>query len=243
MVWIEWPKLLWGVHVAYDLEVVYRASASGTKLVSKPGDDNILAKEKETDVRTAITRALAEYLRRLDVYWAGGRYSRFAVVAETWAEPEDAVGYPGAAVWTDQPGLYDDSRFTPRTFELEDKVLLREISEFTQVLKVELFCTDKEERMALVSMLEDAFDPVDWMSGFVLEAPHYHNARITYEKTEMGYLDSAAQAEQRARNAVFTLNTSCPQYRLSGVGQHMNIRIDTGDVEGGVGEIGPEVEI
>lgn len=243
MVSIKWLRLLWGVHVAYDLEVVYRASASGTKLVDTPLDRNMLAKEKETDVRTAVTRALAEYLRRLDVYWAGGRYSRFAVVAETWAEPEDVAGYPGAAVWTDEPGIYDDSRFTPRTHMLEDGVLLREVCEFTQTLKVELFCTDPQERMALVSMLEDGFEPVDWMYGFVLEAPHYHNARITYEKLNMGYLDDATQANARVRNALFTLNASCPQYRLSGVGQNLNIRIDTGDVEGGVGEIGPEVEI
>jgi hypothetical protein len=102
---------------------------------------------------------------------------------------------------------------------------------------------DPVERMALVAMLEDAFDPVDWMTGFVLELPHYFNERATFEKTGMDYIDGPMPAHRRMRAARFQLTGHCSQFRFVGLVPKPAFRLDCGDGEGGQGGIGPDVDV
>lgn len=176
-----------------------------TRLISNPDDLQVMTRDYETDARTAITRGLKEYLEQLVVNWPGGRQSKFAKVFQTWAEPEVPAEYPSAVVYATEPGTYDARNFTPSTEQLADGFVIRLSAEFVQNVVVEVWTTDPKERVALVKMLEDAFSPVDWMYGFRLELPHYHNMRATFEPMTMAYDDSADDAQRRYRRVIMVL--------------------------------------
>lgn len=176
-----------------------------TRLVYDPDDLQHMTRDFETDVRTALTRGVKEYLEQLKIDWPGGRQSKFVKVLQTWAEPEVPAEYPSAVVYATEPGTYDGRNFTPTTEVLEDGYIIRLTSEFTQQIVVEVWTTDPRERVALVKMLEDAFCPVDWMYGFRLELPHYHNMRATFEPLTLAYDDVGDDAQRRYRRFLIML--------------------------------------
>ena len=225
-----------------DAQTVMSASTeSTTRLITQSDDRERLTANRETDVRTALTRGLKEYLERLSIDWPGGRQSRFKRVEQTWATPEESAEYPSASVYSEQPGVYEASSLTPETIDLGDNLTIRKVAEFRQPLTVEFITMDPIERMALVAMLEDAFDPVDWMTGFRLELPHYFNTRAEFEKTGMDYVDGPVQAHRRMRAVHFQLVGGCSQYRFVGLVPKPQFRLDCGEADGGRGAIGPNV--
>lgn len=201
-----------------------------TTLVRVPGFRPQLTGVRETDVHTAMSRGLAEYLsqQQIDI---GGRLLRLTTFS-TWAEPEQNVSYPAAGVGA-ASGKYDRS-FTPKILEtLDADVRLFGYSEFTQELTVELWATDPKERLYLVAMIEEALNPVDWMYGCRLQLPFYHGTTATYELTSSQYTDSADDAMKKYRKATFTVSGNVqairllrlpkaqPRLRLDGVGPDM----------------------
>ncbi len=184
-----------------------------TRLVQRATGLMVPTSRRETDCRTALTRGIQEYIAPLEINWAGGRAAKFKKVFHTWAEPEDLAEYPSAAVYAVDQGTYDESEFTPQTTALpnEPGMFIRTVSEFSQLVSVEIWTTDPVERMALVAMLEDAFDPVEHQSGFVLELPHYYGMRATFELMAMAYLDDAQSAQKRWRRALFVLRGTVPR--------------------------------
>lgn len=226
---------------------IYKPVEGRSRLVLRDTELQLLTDLQETDARTAASRGLQEYLQALEVYWEGGRASRFEAVHQSWAEPEDIAQYPGACVYSQEPGVYDEDAYSSRLIRLpqqddDDPVhFLRQGSEFTQAFMVEFWCTDRAERVALTAMLEAAFDPVDWMAGFRLDLPHYFNARCTYLKRSMAYLDDSTNAERRRRGGVFTIEASLPQLQAVGTKPRARLIVDTGDGPGRQGEIGEHV--
>lgn len=213
-----------------------------TRLVARPDDKQKLTDRRETDCRTALARGLKEYLEQLrvstaDGTGAGGREIRFNQVLQTWAESEVPTKWPAAIVYALEAGTYDADSLSPSTFDLGSGLTIRQVAEFTQNLVIEIWATDPIERMALVGMLEDALDPVDWMTGLRLELPHYHNARATFEKTSMAYLDTADDAQRRWRKAAIVVQGNVPQFRRLGE-QVPRLRIKL-DLEA----VGPEVDV
>jgi hypothetical protein len=208
--------------------------ARPTRLITDPDDRQVLSVNRETDCRTALTRGLKEYLEQLSIEMPGGRQLRFREVKETWAEPVEPAVYPSATVYAVGEGDYDWTVMAPRVARVStarasgpasDRVLLF-VAEYVLDITVEIWCTDPKERMALVAMCEDAFDPVDFMVGFRLELPHYHNIRATYEKKDMAYQDFESNAKQRWRVARFTVNGKVAQVRLSTPIPNARPRID-----------------
>lgn len=197
-----------------------------------------LTNNRETDARTALTRGLAEYLRTLSVVMLNGRDIRFEKVYELFSQPEVPAKYPSAIVYASQPGTYDASRFTPQTFNLGSGITVRAVSEFVQSIDLEVWATDPKERMALVAMIEDAFNPVDWMTGFFLDLPHYHNARATYELVSMTYLDSGEDNQRGWCKAAFSINANVRQLRslntqLPDLKTRLDVRVDREEPEEG----------
>lgn len=192
--------------------------AGPSSLVTDPRTKQVWTLTRETDARTALTRGLAEYLSGLSIEWESGRECRLVKVLEVWSESEDPVMYPAAVIYAVDPGEYDASKLTPETVELPDteNQCIRLSAEFSQTIVVEVWANDPQERMALVAMLEDAFDPVDWMTGFRLDLPHYHGARATFEKLTLSYEDDADEARRGWRRAIFTLQGVVPQVRAVG---------------------------
>lgn len=192
---------------------------SKSSLVTSDSTPNVLTGNQEADCRTALTRGVADYLRTLAIQMPGGRKLLFEEVLNTWAEPEVPAKYPSAIVYAAGPGTYDASRFAPG-INSKDKLpepdgrYVLQLAEFTLDLSVELWATDPNERVGLVKMLEDAFNPVDWMYGFRLDLPHYYGARASYEMKSLVYMEAEDDAARRYRRAAFTLGGRVPLIRM-----------------------------
>jgi len=206
---------------------------TGTKLVRRADTKQVLTDVRETDTRTALTRGLAEYLETLSINWTGGRASRFKQVFQTWAEPESVAEYPSAVVYAVGDGTYEDSVLSPTLIHLPGtRYYLRQVAELRLNMTVEVWATDPKERMALTAMLEDAFDPHEFMTGLRLELPHYHGQRATFEKLSMAYEDAPDTAQRRWRKSVFSMSGHITQLRRVGNLPLMDLRLDTQVIEG-----------
>jgi hypothetical protein len=182
-----------------------------------PGEPHTYTTNRECDARTALTRGLAEYLASMTASGPGGRPLAFRRVVSTWAQPEELAEYPSAAVLAGA-GTYGSSRFTPGRgprIATPDQRYVLNSAEFTVDMTVELWCTDPKERAAMVALLEDRLlAPLDSRYGFILELPHYFNARAQYEPTGLSYDDSEENAMRRYRKAVLTVKGQVPVIRL-----------------------------
>jgi hypothetical protein len=187
-------------------------SASRTTLVVDRTFVPELTGTQEADARGALVRALIEYLQGLTYDAPGGRRSRLEQAVATWADPEDSADYPSIGVFTPGEALYDPAGFTPvvrqgTRVSLQDGGFgfLAERAEIQQELRVEVHCTDREQRSALSAAIEGALWPVDWMSGFRLRMPHYHGAVGVYEPVASSWEDSSVASAKRVRIAVFRI--------------------------------------
>ncbi len=182
-----------------------------SSLVSEPDYDLKLTAYRETDAHTAMARGLAEYLGQ-QVIEVGGRKLQLTTFT-TWAEPEDTIRYPAAAIVAES-GVYDRS-FTPTYIEtIREKERLIAYSEFAQDLMVEVWATDPKERSYLTAMVEEALNPVDWMYGMRLLLPFYHNTVATYELMSSQFLDSSEDALAKYRRVQFTVRGNMTVYRM-----------------------------
>lgn len=175
--------------------------------------------ERETDSRTAITRALAEYVAQVRGETSSGRDLRFIATFEDWAEPETEIRYPSAIAYTTSPGVYEAAGLTSFPNEAQklpppDNRYVVRVSELVIPVTLEVWATDPEERMGLCALLEDAFNPFDGAYGFKLDCPHYFNARASFEPLQVTYMDTEADAIARTRKAMFTLTGRVPVLRL-----------------------------
>lgn len=196
-----------------------RTPPTSTMLVTDPELAPVYTANQETDARGALTRGLAEYVAGLSRTMPGGRTVAFRYVLPEWAEPETGPDYPSASVTSVEEGKYDASSFTPRILldarlSPPDARYLVKASEFMLTMKLDIWCTDPAERMALVAAVEGAMCPTDWMYGARLELPHYFNARATYELLSMSYVDTAEDALRRYRRALVTIAGCVPVMRL-----------------------------
>jgi len=192
-----------------------------TRLIA-PGDPQpVHTAVRTTDSRTAITRGLAEYVLQVRGESENGRSLSFQKVFENWARPEDQAEYPSAIAYTTTMGTYDASRLTsfPSTSQqipVPDGRYVVTPADYVVPVTLEVWSTDDEERMGLVALLEDAFNPHVGQGryGFTLELPHYYNVRASFEPTQMGYVDDEASAMSGNRNAIFMLEATMPIVRL-----------------------------
>lgn len=219
------------ITASQEAEQLLLAEGRLSRLITRADEVVRMSARRDTDVRTSLTRALADYLTTLRIDFDGGRESRFMTVQEVWGESEQPIYYPAAAVIAVEEGTYDASRFTPHTYTLGEGRFVREVAEFSQPITVEIWATDPKERMALVTMCEDAFDPVEFMTGFRLEMPHYFNQRATFEKMTLEYDDNEEAAQRRDRRAIFRLMGTTSQVRPIGFVPEMqvNYRYDVAD--------------
>ncbi len=180
-------------------------------LVTDPDMGMQLTGYRETDAHTAMARGLAEYLSQQTIE-VGGRKLQLKTYS-TWAEPEDQVSYPAAAIGA-EAGTYDRG-FTPNYVQTVDaKVRLIAVSEFVQDLQIDLWATDPKERLFLSAMIEEVLNPVEWMYGMRLVLPFYHNTIASYELLGSQYTDTSDDAMAKYRRAQFTVRGNMTTYRL-----------------------------
>lgn len=208
-----------------DDEVFSQPGAVATELIREASYDVAFTSHRSTSCWKALVKGLAEYISQLRTQHAG-KEVRLLDVSQGWADPEQFSKYPSAAIYSEEPGLYDGSAFTVVHDRLQDGRVLMRASEFTQRLTLDVWCTSDAERTALVAMLEDALDPVDWMSGFRLRLPHYHNAVATFLKDGISHADTAEQGNRRWRAASFTIQATVPQIRFVGQAPALDVRVN-----------------
>lgn len=203
-----------------------------SSLVRDPNTANQLTGYRETDTHTAMARGLAEYIGQQSIE-IGGRKLQLTTYT-TWAEPENQVSYPAAAVGA-TAGVYDRSLVPSIVKTLDNDLRLVAFSEFSQELTLEVWATDPKERSYLVAMVEEALNPVEWMYGMRLILPFYHSATAVYEMKGSQYVDSSDDALAKYRRAVFTVQgtitayrtlsfpSAQPRFRLDGIGEDVVI--------------------
>lgn len=183
----------------------------GTRLIMQSGDLQKYTPWRQTDVRTAITRGLKEYLEQLKTSEeiktsiTGGTDQMFKTVKQTWAEPEVMAQYPSACVYAPSQGNYDDSALASSVFAFSKGNYLKKWAEYELDVIVDVYTNDPMSRMAITGMLEEAFNPTDFMAGFILELPHYFNARAIFELQTSQYIDDMDSAQKRLRRVQFQL--------------------------------------
>lgn len=204
-----------------------RTTTSGTQLITSPTQEVTHTRHRQRGIRGALTRGLAEYLKMLAFdAEEGGRKVQFAQVFNDRAVWE--VGkpkFPSALCKTEGEFNYDAQSFTP---QVENEAVweeegmqggyLLQTAECVGSLIIEVWATDPDERELLVTMLEDALFPVEWMAGFRLDLPHYFGARAEYLLTDTTYVDSPEEAMQRYCKAMLTLEARCPVLQLIRLG-------------------------
>lgn len=198
-----------------------RGAADGlyVRVPRSPDDEQKLTLRRTTDARTALARGLTEYLGGLSIIWDGGRRMFFERTYTSWAEPEKPAKYPSLVLVGSVPADYEAAMLTPALVASQDgqrNVYLRQVAEMKQMFQLIVWCQDPVERMALTTLVEDAMEPHDWMTGLRLELPYYFNARATYEKLNLSYDDTGEDAQRRWRRSVFTVMANVPQYRPVG---------------------------
>jgi len=199
--------------------------------VTRPDDRQVWSWSRESDVRSALTRGLAEYLTQLEIA-ATGKAFGFKRVVETFADLEQRVEFPGAAVYALGPGTYDSTALAPKTFYLDDgtRRALRLTAEYRLDAAIDFWTNDQHERAVLMAMLEDALEPVDFMSGVRIELPFYHNARATFERISSSYEDSPPDVQRRIWKGSMTVSATTTVVRRAGEIPTLKPRLDLVEV-------------
>jgi hypothetical protein len=193
-----------------------------SRLITSDNEAGMLTIHGETDARTAMSRGLAEYLRDLSLVGPAGRDIKFLKVYDSWAELESTASYPSAAVYANERGMYGGEDPSPSqmntyavaqpTFEKTGQgFFIQSPCELVQTFVIDVWATDNVQRRMLVSMIETAFLPVDWMLGFRLELAHYYGLRATYDyPSSVDYIDNDSDKAKRYARALFSVQARVP---------------------------------
>lgn len=182
------------------------------RLVTNADEREVLQPVQLVDTKTAITRSLADYIASLELpTQMEGRTQRFTKIFDVWAEPETVASFPSAVVYPVGDITYDPMNMSTTVLEIAPHVGIRRGSAAQMQVSVEIWTNDPEERILLSLALENAFNPVDWMAGFLLTVPYYFNARAQFCLKSNMYEDDGESAQKRWRKATFTLDAEIEQ--------------------------------
>ncbi len=207
----EIPDLIGGGALSPDPEVGI--------LITEATDQQPRTAREESDVHTAICLGLAGYLMTLSSA-IDGRYLAFSRVVGDWAEYDDGpVPSPSATVGSVDPGTYSElSLGAAMPEKLGPAVPGRLVTLSSNSiyamdgLAVTVMCSDKVQRAGVRQMLESAFQPVDWMAGFRLRLPRYHNAIAEYLLVSGQQPDASDTAGTSVWPLIMRLTAQCPVY-------------------------------
>lgn len=191
-----------------------------TRLITKADEAPVYTARRNVDVRSALTKGLAEYLSGLEVVAEGGRFLAFRKAFYAWAEPEDVAEYPSVIVLANLDGTYVDSKLSPglnprKRLPEPDGRYFVEACDYQLDMQVQVWTNDHNARMVLADAVENAMFPTTWMYGIRLELPFYHGVFAEYELYSSGYVDSEIDADRRIRRATFTVRGRLPVVRLA----------------------------
>lgn len=178
-----------------------------------------ITSRRVTDCRTALTRALAQYIEDYcKISPTNGRDDiKLKKVLDTYAEPETLAEYPSACVYAEGTGQYGRSGGSLGPIETpEDSIGTTSyvyMGDYQIQLKVEVWCDSPQERMMFSMALENILHPYEWLAGMRLKLPHYHNVVGIYGLASSMYEDEAADDLRRYRKLALTVDAQCPFIR------------------------------
>lgn len=190
-------------------------------LVTAPGDDPPLTARHEISVHDALCQGLAAYLMTMSTSIEGRRIALSRVVGD-WAEHDDGpLPAPTAMVGSVEFGKYSELALgmaKPETVAGDGtgRVIALTSSAFYELeeLTIQVFCEDKVQRAGVRRMLEDGLSPVDWMAGFRLRLPRYHNAVGEYLLVSAQQPDGTETAQASVWPLVMRLTATCVAYQV-----------------------------
>jgi len=174
------------------------------------------------DVHTGVTRALRSYLESLNGEHEG-RPTRFHRVVEDWADVYEEGGtYPVAAVWSEDEGIYGGyvgagglpAKEVATGLEEPAVSYLQERGDFTVDVVARAYCNDKEERVGVRRMLDEAFAPVSWSGGFFLRMPFHYNSIAAYTLLTGQMIEDVDTVGPGIRSVQFKLRARTSWLRL-----------------------------
>lgn len=183
--------------------------------IEEPYDLEVPTAVCEVDMRTALARGFADYLRPLRLLADEGRRDvQLAQVVEARAEYETLANYPAAAVYVQgQLSMADGAdSLTPSNAETYrvGEGTLQINGEATGTLVAEVWCGNPAERMLFAMAIENAAHPNDWRSGLLMELPYYFNQRASYLIQGIDYQDSDADVQRGYWKLVVTFQAALP---------------------------------
>ena len=201
-----------------------------------PGDVQELTSFYSCDARTAIVEGLAQYLGRVHKAWHDGNDVRFmSVVADMPSvEVADDNAYPALAVTTERPGEFEYSG-TDVEIALPGGLLLTAPTTLAVDLELTAYCTSKNQRTAIASLIEHAFYPnplVAGDSGLELRIPFYFNAFANYTLMTIDVRDTSELVHRGINRLVCEVKGSILVYRLMDDPGNMNIKLRVEAIEG-----------
>lgn len=190
-----------------------------------------LTSKRTVDLRTAMARALLEYLSSV-VSDLGGRDIRGVQTVLQWGMPNDPAQYPCIVVNSGTPLMPVEEIAPPLTFRVQDDpedpgvvYYLRRVREVDLRMSVLVWATDTVSRMALCEAISDLLHPVDWMSGFRLTLPYYYGSQASYVLEDEDWEDSPeAAANQRY---VANLSVQATATRYVRIASHAQLDVTT----------------
>lgn len=187
-----------------------------TRAILLRDDKRVPSQTRLTDATTALCRGLAEYAAQQKANLIG-RDLEFALSHDAQPRAEDLSNFPAFAAFTNETdGTYEAANLGARVRQVRypDGTWETSGSELAIDVNAEIWANDPEERQALVGMMEDALNPVDWMNGVRLELPHYFNQRATYQLVRVRYTGGSIEALQNLFVARMVLRANVPVTRL-----------------------------
>ena len=198
------------------------------RLITDPRDREKTTFVRQCDCRTAVARGLKEYIEDLSIDWTNGKHLAFTEVLEVWGDEVNPADMKQSCVVNGVgEGTYLDTQLSPTLQRCEDGTnrVVKIVGEFEQEFDVLIWSDTPTNRVALVSMVEDALDPVDWMCGMRLELPFFFGARATYDSANVVYIDTADDAQKRYR--VASIHVTASVAHIIPVGPRPNLIVQT----------------
>lgn len=190
---------------------------SVVQLVTSSTQAQCLTDRLDCDPETAAIRALGQYLAMCERPY-GGRMMAFEVVVESWPDIQDVEGgFPALAVY--HPGSDSakyDRRFGGRAKQIvggPSGIAALHFSDWVGTLRVEAWCTSKEERIGLRLLLEQAMTPFEWLMGVRLAVPFYGGLHLEFSLLGGGFADDDDLVSKGIRAMAFDVSCSVPFWR------------------------------
>lgn len=198
----------------------------GTLLQATIGPDrSALARPTPIEAREAAAQALQAYLLCLVFIVPGMPQVRFRLndVRQDWPENFHELNFPAAAI-TVGAVINDPHNLTPSALEetwhrFERDTVLWKTAEEQIDFVVDVWTTNKPERVAVRAGLQDAFNPTEIRAGIMVQGPHEYyerTVRLTLQSLEGVDGSDTVFSRERQLRAVVRADIDVVQLRKAG---------------------------